>query len=435
MRAIILAIGDELALGQTVDTNSAWTSARLAELGVPTLKHTTVADELGPITRAIDAATRDADLVVISGGLGPTEDDLTRQALADALNKPLVEDAEALTALRRWFDDRGRPMPDRNRDQATLPEGTTPIPNPRGTAPGIRATLHDADVFCVPGVPREMRGMVDDAVIPHARQRLDAAGIARVILTTKVNTFGAGESHVAELLGPQLMHRDRNPKVGTTVAGGICSIRIRSEFPNADEAQRELDDTLTQIHDRLGHLAFGRDDDTLQQATITALIDRGVTVATAESCTGGMVASLLTDVPGSSAAVRGGWVVYANTLKQSQLGVAADTLAAHGAVSPQVADQLATNALTKADADLAVSLTGIAGPGGGTPDKPVGTVYLGLAQRDRPTAVLLLNLIGDRYAVRSRAAKCALQALRLTALGQPLDTLQWGQPVTPATAT
>ncbi|MEO0964672.1 MAG: competence/damage-inducible protein A [Planctomycetota bacterium] len=434
MRAIILAIGDELALGQTVDTNSAWASAKLAELGVPTLKHMTVADELGPITQAIGIAARDADLVVISGGLGPTEDDLTRQALADALGRPLVEDADAVAALRRWFDDRGRPMPDRNRQQALLPEGATPIPNPRGTAPGIRAALHDADVFCVPGVPREMRGMVEDAVLPHARQRLDAAGVARVILTTKVNTFGAGESHVAELLGPELMHRDRNPKVGTTVSGGICSARVRSEFASANQAQRELDDTLAQIHGRLGHLVFGRDDVALQQATVAALLDAGLTVATAESCTGGMVASMLTDVAGSSAAVRGGWVVYSNDLKQSQLDVDPDTLAAHGAVSPQVADQLATHALTKADADLAVSLTGIAGPGGGTPDKPVGTVYLGLAQRDRPTAVLLLNLIGDRHAVRNRAAKCALQALRLTALGQPLDTLQWGQPADPATA-
>jgi len=435
MRAIILAIGDELALGQTVDTNSAWASAQLAALGVPTLKHVTVADELGPITQAIDLAARDADLVVISGGLGPTEDDLTRQALADALGQPLVEDPDALATLRKFFDDRGRPMPDRNRVQTLLPRGASPIDNPRGTAPGILAQLHDADVFAVPGVPREMRGMVTDAVLPHVQQQLANLGITRVIRTTKVNTFGAGESTVAEMLGPDLMHRDRNPKVGTTVADGICSVRLRSEFPTADQADDQLHATLEQVNQKLGPLVFGRDDTSLERATLDALNHAGLTVATAESCTGGLVAAMLTDVPGSSVVVQGGWVVYSNHLKHTQLDVPCDLLEgpnAPGAVSPQVAELLADHARQKADADLAVSLTGIAGPGGGTPDKPVGTVYLALAQRDRPTAVMLLSLIGDRPAIRDRSAKCALQALRLTALNQPLDTLHWARPVTPS---
>jgi nicotinamide-nucleotide amidase len=434
MRAILLAIGDELALGQTVDTNSAWASARLAAMGVPTLRHVTIADELGPITHAIADAARDADLVVITGGLGPTEDDLTRQALADALGWPLDEDPDAIATLRRWFDDRGRPMPDRNRTQALVPRGAEPIPNPRGTAPGIRASLHDADVFAVPGVPREMRGMVEDAVLPHVARRLADAGVTRVIRTTKLNTFGAGESTVAEMLGPELMHRDRNPKVGTTVADGYCSVRLRAEYDDAHEADDRLADTAEQVCRRLGPLVFGRDDATLQQATLDALTRAGLVVATAESCTGGLVAAMLTDVPGSSAAVQGGWVVYANELKHRQLDLPLDMLRQYGAVSPQVADALATAAARKADADLAVALTGIAGPGGGTPDKPVGTVYLGLARRDQPATVFRLALIGDRHAVRDRAAKCALQALRLTALDQPISHLRWASPVTPATA-
>jgi len=397
-----------------------------------------VGDELGPVTDAIDLAAKDADLVLISGGLGPTEDDLTRQALADALGQPLVEDPEALATLRAFFDDRGRPMPDRNRVQTLLPQGASPVKNPRGTAPGIHAALHDADVFAVPGVPREMRGMVRDAVLPHVQQRLAELGVSRVIRTTKVNTFGAGESTVAEMLGPDLMRRDRNPKVGTTVSGGICSVRVRSEFAAARQADEQLDETLGQVNQKLGPLVFGRDDTTLQRATLDALNHAGLTVATAESCTGGLVAALLTDVPGSSVVVQGGWIVYSNQLKHTQLDIPCHLLDgpdAPGAVSPRVAELLATNAREKANADLAGAVTGGAGPGGGTPDKPVGTVYLGLAQRDRPTAVLLLALVGDRHAVRDRSAKCALQALRLTALGQSLDTLHWAKPLdTPAPA-
>ncbi|MEM6334508.1 MAG: competence/damage-inducible protein A [Planctomycetota bacterium] len=434
MIAIVLAIGDELALGQTVDTNSAWASARLAGLGVSTLKHVTVADELGPITQAIRDAAAAADLVLISGGLGPTEDDLTRQALADAMGQKLAEDEPSLQRLAAWFDDRGRRMPDRNRVQCLIPRTAQPIDNPRGTAPGIHAHLDKAEVFSVPGVPREMRGMVDDVVIPWVQDRLEATGDQRVIRTTKVNTFGAGESTVSEMLGPELMDRDRNPKVGTTVAGGICSARLRSEFTTAEEADAALDETIAQVEARLGALVFGRDETTLQEATVATLIDKGLTVATAESCTGGMVASMLTDVAGSSAAVAGGWVVYSNEMKRRQLGVPEAVLDEHGAVSPQVAALLAEAARERAHADLAVSLTGIAGPGGGTEDKPVGLVYLGLASSDGPATVLRLSLIGDRAAIRNRSAKCALQALRLTALGASLATLHWGTPVEPTPA-
>jgi len=425
MQAIVLSIGDELVLGQTADTNSAWVSARLAERGIPTHAHQTVADDRKAIELAIRWACHNAGLVIVSGGLGPTEDDLTRFALADALGVELVEDADAVAGLEAFFRARGRPMPQRNRIQAMFPAGTSPILNPHGTAPGIRAHVDRAEVFVVPGVPREMRPMITGHVVPFVGQH---AGISRTILTTKVNTFGAGESTIAELLG-DLMSRDRNPVVGTTVAQGIVSVRIRSEFDEPSKAQQELATTRERVESVLGPLVFGRDEQTLQEAVVALLADQGTTVTTAESCTGGLVGAMLTDVPGSSAVYRGGWVTYSNAMKAAQLGVSQRTLADHGAVSGPVVEAMALGALERSGADLAMAVSGIAGPDGGTPDKPVGTVWFALAQRRvgaEPRATTRMALLpGERASVRDRAAKCALQWLRLHALGEPVDQLGW----------
>jgi nicotinamide-nucleotide amidase len=432
MQAIILSIGDELVLGQTVDTNSAWLSARLAERGVLTREHHTVADDRAAIADAIARACSKAELVIISGGLGPTDDDLTRQGLADAMGVELICDQPSVEAIRAFFTRRSREMPERNKVQAMHPAGTQIMPNRWGTAPGIAGRLGLAQFFVVPGVPVEMTNLFLHSIAP----KLDALpGAGRTILTAKVNTYGIGESDAADLLG-DLMRRDRNPLVGTTVSGGMVTARIRSEFPSREEAQRELDDTLARVEAALGPIAFSRDDRTLAQVVLDLLRQRSQTLATAESCTGGLVGAMLTDIPGSSAVYRGGWVTYANEMKASQLGVSDATLATHGAVSEATVRAMAAGALRCADADHAVAITGVAGPTGGTADKPVGTVWIGLAHGNQTEAVLM-HLGGDRDVIRQRAALAALQLLRLHLLGEPLTLVRWGQPassVAPAKA-
>ncbi|MEM8783580.1 MAG: competence/damage-inducible protein A [Planctomycetota bacterium] len=436
--AVLLSIGDELVLGQTVDTNTAWLAERLAQLGLMCLRHETVADDRDLIADAFRRAARDTSehgdghgLVIASGGLGPTADDLTRFALADALDVDLTLHDESLAHIESFFARLGRPMSDGNRAQALCPDGAAMIRNEAGTAPGIRAVLHDTPIYVTPGVPREMKWMFDHAVEPALRDAATAAGqTPDTILTTKVNTFGLGESDAADRLGG-LMARDRNPTVGTTVANGLCSIRVRARFADPRQADRETQATVAQIHERLGPVCFGRDDDTLQAATVEALKTKGLTLTTAESCTGGLLGAMLTDVPGSSSVYTGGWVTYANAMKTERLGVPSETIEAHGAVSEPVAVAMARGAREKAHADLAVSLTGVAGPDGGTADKPVGTVWIGFASAHGDRA-FLAKLRGTRQTIRDRAAKCALQLVRFHALGHDPADIQW---ITPAAAT
>jgi competence/damage-inducible protein CinA-like protein len=425
MSAVILSIGDELALGQTVDTNSAYLAARLAELGIVTRYHQTLADDRAAIADALTQAAQGADLLLVTGGLGPTGDDLTRQALADAMGVELKEDPVSLEAIKAFFAERGIQMSDANRVQAMLPAGAAMIQNACGTAPGIRATLQGADLFVMPGVPQEMREMYHATVLPALKRRV---GVGRVILTTKVNTFGLGESVVGQMLG-NLMDRDRNPTIGTTVCDAIVSVRVRSESHDAGEAKALLDATAAKVEKCLGPIVFGRNDQTLTSTLVTGLRDAGLTMATAESCTGGLIGKLVTDVPGASEVYAGGWVTYTDQLKQSQLGVSAELLQSHGAVSGPTVCAMAAGAAQRSGADLALSVSGIAGPTGGTPDKPVGTVWLGLASPAAAgtphTRAVLVRLPGDRAAVRTRAALCALQLARLHLAHRPVTDMSW----------
>ena len=413
MQAVILSVGDELTLGQTIDSNSAWLSARLAEHGVLTAYHKTVPDNQPAIVDAVREAARAAGLVVVTGGLGPTADDLTRQALAEALGVPLRLHPPSLERIEQFFHRINRPMPVTNRIQAMCPEGAEMLDNDCGTAPGLRARLGGAEIVVFPGVPREMEPMFNRTVLPALRSRAD-----RVVLMRTIRTFGAGESAVAEMLGP-LMQRDLNPVVGTTVSRGVVSVRVRSEFPTAGQAARELDATCEEIERRLGALVFGGEHDSLESVVGRRLKAEGRKLACAESCTGGLLAKLLTDVPGSSEYFAGGWVAYSNSLKRSELHVSEATLAMSGAVSEPAAREMAEGALGNAAADYALSLTGVAGPGGGTPDKPVGTVWIGLAWREAgrvQSRAERHQLAGDREMVRERAARAALNLLRLALL-------------------
>jgi nicotinamide-nucleotide amidase len=433
MRAIILSIGDELALGQTVDTNSAWLAQQLAAIGYRPVAHLTVPDDRGAITQAFEESVGRCDAVIVSGGLGPTDDDLTRQALSDFLNEPLELMPAALENVERFFKALHRDMPEKNRIQAMLPRGTQMIENTAGTAPGIACDYISGDqktvckIFIMPGVPKEMKIMFDRSVRPKLAAgesgRVDP--VSSIILSKTLHTFGLGESAIAERLG-DLMRRDRNPSVGTTVANGYVSLRLNAYFPTRAQAEQQLADTESACRAALGDLVWGQQDDTLQEIVGRLLASSHKTVTTAESCTGGLLAKLITDIPGSSTYFKEGWVTYSNQAKQSLLNVSSDTLAKHGAVSQPVVEQMATNALERAHADAALAISGIAGPDGGTPDKPVGTVWLALATRGAtqqgvPTITSRTFIFhGDREMVRDRSAKMALTLLRFHLLGKPL---------------
>ncbi len=413
MQAAILSIGDELVLGQTVDTNSAFLSAQLASRGIMTLLHQTVADDMQAMVDMIEYVSQRVELIIISGGLGPTDDDLTRQALAKAMGAELVMDNEQLPLIQAIFTRRGKPMPDRNKIQAYHPVGTTMITNTCGTAPGIIAKLNKATIYVTPGVPSEMKRMWELSILPDV---LKLAPSRRFIQTIKVNTFGRGESTVAEELG-ELFDRTRNPKVGTTVSKGIVSVRIRSEFDSDEKAQTELLKTVEAVKDKLGSIVYSTEEITIQEVLVNMLKERSMTVATAESCTGGLIAKFLTDIPGSSSVIKGGWVTYANEMKMRELGIPEAMLIEHGAVSQPVAMHMAKSAREQADTDLAISVTGIAGPDGGSDEKPVGTVWMGIADRDGVTArKFLFN--GTRDTVRDRTAKMACQMLRMRLLDE-----------------
>ncbi len=413
MKAEILSIGSELTSGQNLDTNCQWLSLRLAELGIPVGWHTTVADDLDANIDAFRIAARRAALVLATGGLGPTLDDLTREALARAAGVELVLHEPSLEQIRQMFARRNRTMPERNRVQALFPAGAVPIPNANGTAPGIWMTLDGCPVAALPGVPSEMYAMFEAEVRP----RLLALGLAGgVQLQRKINCFGAGESAVEEKL-LDLTRRGHVPEVGITVSDATISLRILARAATAEEARKQIEPVERTIRERLGSLVFGVDDEDLQDAVLNLLEAKRLTLATAESITAGQVGERLARHPGASRLFAGGVVAYCNRLKSALLGVPQDLIDEHGAVSAPVAEAMAVGCRTRLQSDVAVSTTGIAGPGGATPDKPVGLVYVGLAWEGGSDAVPF-SWGGTRTEVQSRTSKMALNRVRLHLLGR-----------------
>lgn len=413
MNAIILSVGDELALGQTVDTNSAWLSQQLAGVGCGVAAHVTVPDDQPAVEQAIAEAVGRCDVLLVSGGIGPTDDDVTRQALAAALRVPLVLNEAWLARLEQFFRDLGRAMPPMNRIQAMIPHGTTAIHNSAGTAAGIDATYQSGDlktrcrIFVMPGVPKEMKTMFARDVLPHVRD-LSAGG---AIVSRSLHTFGLGESTVAERLG-DLVQRGRNPSVGTTVSGGVVTVRISARAASAAQAQSELATAVGACRQALGDLAYGEDEQTLADVVASALLARpGLLLATAESCTGGLLAKMLTDVPGSSIFLLAGWITYSPQAKTRDLDVDKRLIDEQGIVSEAVAIAMAQGACRRAGANHGLGITGVAGPGGGSTQTPVGTVCIGLAAPTR-SFTRTFRFPGDREMVRDRAAKMALTLLR-----------------------
>ncbi len=426
MRAIILSIGDELTLGQTLDTNSQWLSARLAEHSIIVIEHRTLADDREAMAAAIRECAERCDVLISSGGLGPTDDDLTREAVGDVATpgELLVVDEQAIGHLQQWFEKRGRTMPAMNRRQAMRPRTFRCLPNPNGTAPGLAGRIGDCHVFSLPGPQREMHPMFESFVLPAL-----PASQGEVILTARLQEFGMGESQAAEKLG-DLMKRDRNPLVGTTASQSIVSARLRVLGP-LDWAQRELADTVARVHAAWQPYVFADDDRTIADVVGAMLGERGMTLATAESCTGGWLGKCLVDRAGSSAYYLGGWVTYSNAMKIAQLGVDEELIESHGAVSSEVALAMARGAIAHSGAKCALSITGIAGPDGGSPLKPVGTVFIGAVVESREV-VRRFEFPGERHVVRDRAVKASLQLLRFMLMGVDDTPMIWEAAAQPA---
>jgi nicotinamide-nucleotide amidase len=408
MKAELISIGSELTSGQNLDTNSQWLSRRLAEIGIAVGWHTTVADDLEDNVAAFRIASQRAALVLVTGGLGPTQDDLTREAVAQAAGVPLELHAESLARIQQMFAERGRTMPERNRVQAMAPGGAEIIPNARGTAPGFWMPIGNCLIAAMPGVPSEMYAMFDGQVLTRLVQRGLGGG---VLVQRKINCFGAGESAVEQKL-LDLTRRGQVPEVGITVSDAAISLRILARAATAEQAQAAILPVEQTIRERLGSLVFGVEEEELQDVVIRLLAERGQTIATAESVTVGRVAQDLGRVPGASQCFRGGIVAYHNQIKTDLLGVPQRLIDEHGAISTAVVEAMATACRTRFRTDLAISTVGIAGPGGGSAEKPVGLVFAGLAWEGGVKSISF-SWLGTRAEVQSRTAKLALNQARL----------------------
>ena len=411
MRIEVVTIGDELLLGYTLDSNAAHLARHLAALGVEIVRRSTCGDDAGAIADTVREALDRTGAVITTGGLGPTSDDLTKPSIAALFGRRMVLDDEHLAWMRRRWANRwpDRPMPDANRQQAMLPEGAQKLVNQHGSAPGI--WLEDERgrwVAMLPGVPREMRGMLADTLLPRISERI--GGARRVVRSRTLRSTGVAESLVAELVG--------------AIPGGAGDVEL-AYLPTVDgvdlratvrhlepaEADARLEQAATRLRAALGGAVYGEGDTDLAAVVLELCRTRGLTVGVAESCTGGMLGERLTAIPGSSDVVRGGVIAYANEVKTALLGVDERTIAQHGAVSEPVVRAMAAGLRRTLQVDAALAITGIAGPGGGRPQKPVGTVWIALDLCGESEAVLL-RLWGDRTEIRQRSAQGALNLLR-----------------------
>lgn len=420
-KAAILSMGDELTLGQTLNSNSRWLAQRLLECAIVPVEHVTVPDDLDHTVRTLTRLAAEVDVIISTGGLGPTADDLCREALSRAMGSPLVEDGASLEQIKRYFKQRAREMPPANAVQALRPETAHAIRNDFGTAPGLVGAIGRCPVFCLPGPPREMMPMFENAVVP----RLPASGVT--VRTRVLHTVGLGESDIAGRLG-QLMDRSRNPLVGTTASGGIVSVRIRYEGPGpAATADGAVAETEKAVRAAVGDYVFGAGDQSLADAISTKLLDARASLCVVESCTGGLLGAMLTEVPGISRVLAGGWVTYSNTMKYQQVGVPPEVVQEFGAVSGECARAMAEGGLRSAGTDFCLSITGVAGPDGGTPEKPVGTVWIGVAWRDARREVHSegrhFKMSGGRAEVREWSARSALALLYYRLVGRPQTRL------------
>lgn len=372
MKATILTIGDEILIGQIIDTNAAWMSQQLTLLGVAVVERVTVSDDHRPIVDAIRYCLSQSDIVLMTGGLGPTKDDITKVAIADYLGVGMQFHEEVFDRIKEIFAPRNIPLTEAHRNQCYLPEKVEVLNNSMGTAPGMLWQNEGKQIVSMPGVPYEMKAIMTEQLLPRLSKRSDR----KVILHKTIMTAGMGESSIADKIEDIVDSFDQ--EVSIAYLPGLAQVRLRitSKGDNELLLQNKLDDAVEKISARLGDLVYGYDEIALQEALQKICIQNGLTVGTAESCTGGHLSHLMTSIPGSSAYYKGSAITYSNTLKSKLLGVKTETLNTFGAVSEQVVKEMVKGALTLLDVDVAVALSGVAGPSGGTKEKPVGTVCI-----------------------------------------------------------
>jgi nicotinamide-nucleotide amidase len=410
MNAEILAVGTELLMGQIANTNAQYLSRRLADLGIKVYYHSVVGDNPGRLKDSLRLALDRSDIVITTGGLGPTQDDLTKETIAEAMGKKLVLNHESYEHIKHFFERLNRKMADNNAKQAYLPEGCTVVPNPNGTAPGCIVASEGKTVIMLPGPPKEMIPMFEETVFPYFETKT-----GQVIASRMLKVFGIGESEM-EMRIIDLIQSQTNPTIAPYVGLGEVIIRVTAGCRNRCEAEELLEPVIVRIRERLGDFVYATNGENMEDVVVKLLIDRNCTLATAESCTGGLLASKLVSVPGVSQVFDRGFVTYSNEAKIQELGVSPEILEKYGAVSPETAGEMVRGLAKRAGTDAAIAVTGIAGPDGGTAEKPVGLVYVS-AMLDGRVETRRLKLIGDRERIRNVSCLNALDLLRRMILG------------------
>ena len=404
MRCEVLAVGTELLLGQIVDTNSAWIGEQLAASGVDSYEHRQVGDNQARMVAALRDLLREADAVVVCGGIGPTPDDITREAVAELMGVPLERHDELIAHIASLFGSRGREMPENNLRQADVPKGAAVIPNLMGTAPGLMCPVDGKVVYVVPGVPYEMQAMFTETVLPDLLSR---SGDVATIRSRSLKTWGASESGLAEMIADRV-DAQTNPTIAFLARGieGLC-VRMTAKAETADEAEALLANEERELRSILGDLIFGVDDETMESVVLERLGARDWTLGVAESLTGGLIGARLADVPGASVAFRGSVASYATEVKRSVLGVTAEHV-----VSEECAKQMAEGVRDVLGADVGISVTGVAGPAP-QDDQPVGTVWFGLSVPGHQAEAVSARLPGDRIRIRQFSTISLLNLLRM----------------------
>lgn len=419
MRVELLTIGDELLIGQVLNSNAAWIGEQMNLLGADLLRTVVVGDNLEDIRRELTYSFQSADLVVITGGLGPTHDDVTREALARFFGVDLHLDRSVFEQIRRRFEKKGRQMPESNRTQAMVPDTFQVLPNPVGTAPGLWWEGEQNGGYklltVLPGVPHEMKYLLQHEVLP----RLRAHKGLKVILHRTILTTGIGESQLQERIGDLSDFLSPDLRLAYLPTSSGVRLRLTAHGHGLETVKQSLDTLEKHLRNRIGSYIFGTNEDTLEGVVGALLRERGLSLAVAESCTGGHVLDRLTNVSGASTYILGGIIAYSNQVKIELLGVDPVILERDGAVSEVVAQQMAQGVRTRLGADIGVSITGIAGPTGGTPEKPVGTIWFGLADQ-KDTKTVLMNLADDRILNKELAGTAILNIIRrfLTGTGE-----------------
>ncbi len=409
MHIQLLMTGSELMRGTTTDTNSVRIADALATLGLAIQRKVTIGDDLALLVRELQAISREADVLIVNGGLGPTSDDLTADALAQAAGDTLAENADALAHLQQWCGERKIALNAANRKQAMLPSTAFLVPNPVGSAVGFGLRLNNCLVLCTPGVPRELEGILADSIVPQLAREF--AGCEQQIIL-RLHLFGIGESQAQDMIDKAIPAWPDGVVLGFRAGMPTVEVKLLVRKSAAAAAQP----LFAQLKTILADYIVAEGEQNLQAALLDLLAAQGKTLACAESCTGGLISSMLTEIPGSSRAFTAGFITYSNAMKSGMLGVSEQTLADHGAVSEPVVREMVCGALARSEADIAVAVSGVAGPDGGTADKPVGTVWLAWGTSAHIHA-RRFQLGGPRKRCQQLTAAIALDLVRRTALG------------------